>query len=299
MYDSLHLLFPLLSSILFVLAAICARQATSLGISPYTATALSNGVLASIWLVIGVVSNSWLPWSAGWQAIWIAAAFIGGQLATYLAFRLGDVSLATPVFGVKIILVAIITSIMSDTGLGMPIWIAAGLATLGVAVIQIGASSNSTTKVTARRAAFSIGFALLAATLLSIFDIAVQQAGKAYGALPFLTTMFVAVGLLSITLFPWTDSLVRVKELKGVRPLLLAALLMSSQAISVTYALGQFNDATRINIVYSLRGLWSVLFAAVASRWLLRNDTTLSRSTLMYRFIGAAMVTAAIIIALC
>ncbi len=299
MYDSLHLLFPLLSSILFVLAAICARQATSQGISPYTATALSNGVLATIWLVIGAVNNSWLPWAAGGQAIWIAAAFIGGQLSTYLAFRLGDVSLATPVFGVKIIMVAIITSIMSDTGLELPIWIAAGLATLGVAVIQFGASSTSTTKVTARRAAYSIGFALLAATLLSIFDIAVQQAGKEYGALPFLTTMFVAVGLLSLTLYPWTDSLDRIKNLGATRPLLLAALLMASQAISVTYALGQFNDATRINIVYSLRGLWAVLFAAIASRWLLKGDTALSRSTLFYRFLGAAMVTAAIIIALC
>ena len=31
-----------------------------------------------------------------WNAVWIAFAFVGGQLSTYLAFRLGDVSLATP-----------------------------------------------------------------------------------------------------------------------------------------------------------------------------------------------------------
>lgn len=298
MHDSLHLVFPLLSSVLFVLAATYARTATSLGVTPYTATALSNFTLAVIWLIIGLTQDAWIPIGAWWQAIWIGAAFVSGQLATYLAFRLGDVSLATPVFGVKIIMVAFMSSMLADQGITVSIWIAAALATLGVAVIQFGASANSETKLTARRAAFSIGFALLAATLLSIFDIAVQRAGKEHGALPFLSTMFVSVGVLSVGLLPWTNSVAQIRSIGATKPLLLAAGFMAAQGLSVTYALGQFGDATRINIVYSLRGLWSVLFAWIAARCFAKSGSGMSRSTLLYRFIGAVMVTLAILIAL-
>lgn len=298
MQDSLHLVFPLLSSILFVLAATYARKATSAGVTPYTATALSNFTLAIIWLVIGLSQDAWIPLGSLWQAVWIGAAFVTGQLATYLAFRLGDVSLATPVFGVKIIMVAFMSSMLADQGITTSIWTAAALATVGVAVIQFGASANSETKLTARRAAFSIGFALLAATLLSIFDIAVQRAGKEHGALPFLSTMFVSVGVLSLGLLPWTNSVAQIRSIGASKPLLLAAGFMAAQGLSVTYALGQFGDATRINIVYSLRGLWSVLFAWIAARFLAKAGSGMSRSTLLYRFIGAVMVTLAIVIAL-
>lgn len=298
MQDSLHLVFPLLSSILFVLAATYARKATSLGVTPYTATALSNFTLAVIWLIIGLTQDAWIPVEAWWQAVWIGAAFVSGQLATYLAFRLGDVSLATPVFGVKIIMVAFMSSMLAEQGITFSVWIAAALATLGVAVIQFGASANSETKLTARRAAFSIGFALLAATLLSIFDIAVQRAGKEYGALPFLSTMFVSVGLLSVGLLPWTNSLAHIRSIGASKWLLLAAAFMAAQGLSVTYALGQFGDATRINIVYSLRGLWSVLFAWIAVKCFSQSAGGMSRSTLLYRLIGAVMVTLAIVIAL-
>ena len=141
MHDSTHLLFPLLSSILFVVAATFAKQATVRGVSPYTATALSNFLLALCWFVFGCTQGEWLPMSGWGNALWIAVAFLVGQLSTYLAFRLGDVSLATPVFGVKIIIVAFISSIVHQSGIEPRTWVAAGLATVGVIVMQLGGSS--------------------------------------------------------------------------------------------------------------------------------------------------------------
>ncbi len=216
MLDSVHLLFPLLSSILFVIAATFAKKATLLGVSPYTATALANFLLALCWFALGCVRGEWLPMVGWWNAVWIAIAFVGGQLSTYLAFRLGDVSLATPVFGVKIIIVAFISSMVHQSGIELRTWIAAALATVGVVVMQLGGSGGSATapKLTARRAALAIGFALLAASLLSVFDVGVQMAGKRYGATTFLITMFSCVGLLSVTLLPWSD---RVETLRKMQ----------------------------------------------------------------------------------
>jgi hypothetical protein len=110
--------------------------------------------------------------------------------------------------------------------------------------------------------------------------------------------MFVSVGVLSVGLLPWTNSVAQIRSIGATKPLLLAAGFMAAQGLSVTYALGQFGDATRINIVYSLRGLWSVLFAWIAARCFAKSGSGMSRSTLLYRFIGAVMVTLAILIAL-
>ncbi len=154
MHNSAHLLFPLLSSILFVVAATFAKKATSLGVSPYTATALSNFLLAVCWFAFGCIGGQWLPLAGWWNAIWIAIAFVGGQLSTYLAFRLGDVSLATPVFGVKIIIVAFLSSLVHQSGIEARTWLAAALATVGVIVMQLGGSNANSPKLTARRAAW-------------------------------------------------------------------------------------------------------------------------------------------------
>lgn len=298
MHNSAHLLFPLLSSILFVVAATFAKKATLLGVSPYTATALSNFLLAMCWFLFGCLRGEWLPMSGWWNALWIAVAFVSGQLSTYLAFRLGDVSLATPVFGVKIIIVAFISSVVNQSGIDLRVWIAAILATMGVIVMQLGGSNANAPKLTARRAALAIGFALFAATALSVFDVGVQSAGKRYGATTFLTTMFSCVGLLSLTLLPWTDRVDSLRKSTALQPLILAGILMAAQAISITYSLAQFGDATRINIVYSLRGLWSVLLAWQLSRWAASSEGHPSSRTLIVRLIGTVLLTTAVIVAL-
>ncbi len=126
----------------------------------------------------------------------------------------------------------------------------------------------------------------------------VQLAGKRYGATVFLTTMFTWVGLLSLGLLPWTDRIRTLRENRAMRPLGGAGLLMAAQAISITYSLAQYGDATRINIVYSLRGLWSVLLAWQLSRWAASSEGHPDTRTLIVRFVGTVLLTTAVIVAL-
>src|SRR5262245_29651583 len=125
MENSLHLGFPLLSSILFVIGAMFAKQASALGASSTTGTVLTNFCLALCWLTVGLVRVEALPPAEWGPPALVAAAFVGGQLCTYLALHYGDVSLATPVFGVKIILVALLTSLLAERAIELRIWIAA------------------------------------------------------------------------------------------------------------------------------------------------------------------------------
>jgi drug/metabolite transporter (DMT)-like permease len=294
----MHLLFPLFSSVVFVIAAMFAKQAGVRGASPYTSTILSNSCLAVIWATVGLWRGELLG-PAGWlPAAGIALAFVAGQLCTYLAFQYGDVSLATPIFGVKIIIVAVISSLMAEKAVEGPIWVAAVLAAIGVAVVQAGSTASRGVKRSTGRTALTVMLALSAATALSIFDVGLQIYGKRFGAERFLSTMFVLTGVWSLGLLPGADRPARVRQIGAGGPLAIAGVLMAVQAVSISYSLGRFGDATRINIVYALRGLWSVLLAWVLGRMAASPEGGHSTRTMAFRLAGALLLLAAVMAAM-
>ena len=298
MPGSLHLLFPLFSSLVFVVGALCAKRAALRGTSPYTSTALSNLCLALFWAILGLVRSGGLAPSAWPAAAVIAFTFVAGQLCTYLAFQHGDVSVATPIFGVKIVIVAVISSLVAEKRIEPRIWVAAVLGAIGVGVVQASGNTHGHGRSSAGRAALTVVLALSAATFLSLFDVGLQKYGRLYGAERLLVTMFVFTGLLSLGFLPWVDKVSRIRQIGAGRPLVLAALLMATQAVSISYSLGQFGDATRINIVYALRGFWSVLLAWALSRLAASPDMSHSNRTMLLRLAGAVLLMISVVIAI-
>ena len=65
--------------------------------------------------------------------------------------------------------------------------------------------------------------------------------------------------LMSLALWPAFEGRLTGVPRSARGPLLLGALFMGLQAISLVRTLGVYPDTTRINIVYNSRGLWSVL----------------------------------------
>ncbi|SFI87478.1 EamA family transporter [Planctomicrobium piriforme] len=296
--SSSHLLLPLLASLLFVVGALFGKASSVRGASPYTNTFAANFCLALFWTAFGFARSGFLPPAAWAPAAAIACAFVVGQLCTYLAFQNGDVSLATPIFGVKIILVAVLVSLLAEEAIPTRIWIAAILASIGVAVVQMNPGQSKLANFSARRTALTVVLALLAATSYSLFDVGLQYCGRKYGGEAFLATMFVWMGLISCGLLPWTDSLTRLRQIKAVTPLLMTALLIAGQAVLICYALGQYGDATRVNIIYALRGLWSVLLAWILNRMAVNPEGRHSARTMLFRLTGAAILLACVIISM-
>ena len=295
-----HLLFPLLSSILFVLGMMLVKRGIDKGASPWSGTFLANLWLALVWVVIAVVRGRIVPMDAWPDALLIGLLFVLGQVFTYLAFQFGDVSVATPIFGIKVLLVAALVSLSSGEVLPVRIWIAGALATSGVILIQWSgrAAGPPTSSSTARRW-LTIILALSAATSLTLFDVAMQDrvSGK-WNSHDFLPVVFGAAGLMSFAFLPWTDRLIRLRQLGASRWILAGTVLMAMQAMSMTYSLATFGDATRINIVYSLRGLWGVALAWLLGRSLGTAEGSLGRNVMLRRLAGALLLTAAVMIAI-
>jgi len=70
--------------------------------------------------------------------------------------------------------------------------------------------------------------------------------------------------------------------------------LLALQAASIAYTLGVYGDATAVNIVYSSRGLWSVIAVWLVGHWFKNEEQHLPRALLRNRFIGAILMLAAI-----
>lgn len=308
-----HLLFPLFSSVCFVFGMMLAKQAIDRGVSPWTGTFLGNLWLALFWGGIAFVRQSVIP-SAGWaDAAIIGLMFVFGQVFTYLAFQFGDVSVATPIFGVKVLMVAALTSVLDGSRVSAAIWIAGTLASAGVILIQWNGRKSkfadtddaaattaraTATATAARRNRLTIILALSAAFSLSLFDVCLQKWARDWNSYDFLPVMFGTAGVLSLLLLPWVTLPKRIVQLKAGRWILAGTILMALQAMSMCFSLAEYQDAPRINIVYALRGMWGVLLAWAFAKTLGTKESEVGRSVMLRRLAGSVLLTVAVLMAI-
>ncbi|MCA9123119.1 MAG: DMT family transporter [Planctomycetales bacterium] len=226
-----------------------------------------------------------------WQPAVIGGLFIVGQLFTLLAVARGDVSIAAPVLGVKVLLVPAASQFFVDDELSRRVWIAAALAVAGIVCVQARDAHVDRSRVAA-----SIVFAFLAACAMTLFDLLIQRWAPAWGAGYFLPIAFMCAALLSLVFLQLADRPEDLRGRRALRPLLVGAVLMAVQAMGMTVTLGVFGDATRVNIVYSLRGIWGVVLTWVLAHKVLDSSTKNSHRTMVMRLIGAALIGVSVVI---
>ena len=105
--------------------------------------------------------------------------------------------------------------------------------------------------------------------------------------------LFMAAGL-SLVFVPLFHAPLKDIPKQAVRPLLLGSFLMGLQAIVLISALARFNDATAINVIYSTRGLWSVIMVWAIGHWFANQEQHLGKAILQGRLIGAGFLCAAV-----
>lgn len=333
-----HLLFPLFSSVCFVFGVMLAKQAFRRGVTPWTGTFLGNFWLAVFWGLVAAVRGQVIPTESWGIAAVIGLMFVLGQVFTYLAFQFGDVSVATPLFGLKVLMVAALSAFGTGVPVGGKVWLAGGLATMGVILIQWSgrrrtppaadrhapqtggdhaaddhaadnhaddkhsnqaqSSSTSVPPPAGGSKLLTVVLALSAAFALSLFDVSLQKWAHDYSGYDFLPVMFGAAGLLSLALLPFVTRPAEVRRLGAGRWIIAGTILMALQAMSMCYSLAEFGDAPRINIVYALRGLWGVLLAWAFASRLQTGEAGAGRTTMLRRLAGASLLTAAVFLAI-
>lgn len=288
---TMHLLLPLLASILFVCGLILIKRAGAAGAGPVTTLFMANEFTAAAFSVLWLLGGPGQPWTMLWQPVVIAVLFMLGLMFTFLAIAGGDVSIAAPLFGTKVLIVALLLTVFDEEELPPTVWLAAILATAGIGLIQWTGRHHP------RRVVFTILLALSAATTYATFDVLVQRWAPAWGAGRFLPIVFWIVGLLSLGMLPWVEwSKLRKRNVR--RYLLPGAMMVALQSICIVLTVAAFGDAARVNVVYALRGLWGVGLAWIVARIWGGAEAELSRSVLLTRLAGACLLTIAVVSAI-
>ena len=241
--------------------------------------------------MLAFMGGTMQPVSQFWQPAIIGGLFLAGQLFTFLAVDRGDVSVAAPVLGVKVLIVPALAPFFVDDELSAKVWIAAAIAVIGIGFVQARDASIERSRILA-----SVGFALLAACSMTLFDLLIQRWAPTWGAGYFLPVAFGFAAVFSLAFAGFADRPSDLKARGVIRPLAVGALLMSIQAIGMTVTLGLFGDATRVNIVYSLRGLWGVLLTWAVAQHLVGTGAAPGHRTMTMRLIGAVLIGVSVVI---
>jgi drug/metabolite transporter (DMT)-like permease len=283
-----HIFLPLFSAIVYVVAALLLKRASDLGADVWRSTRIINYTQALLavpfWLLGGTIPG----FSLWWQPVVAGALFFAGQVFTLLALTTGDVSVATPVLGLKIVLVALLSVVLIGDPIGARLWTAAALSSVAITLLNLSPGHSH------RRVARTIILAALGAAAYASFDVLVQKFSPVWGTGRFLPLAMACGAAYSIVL-PKGRPHIGHESRPYARWLAAGAMCFAIQGLMFMSAVSIYRQVTSANVLYSSRGLWSVVGVWAVGHWFTNREQHLGARVLTWRLIGAILLLAAIV----
>ena len=289
-----HLLIPLACAFVYVLGALTVKRAGEFGVGVWRTSFVANWAMVVVFLPAWFLFGGTLRPAADYvQPALAGLCFLGGQVFIFLALSRGDVSVTTPVMGLKVVLVALFSSLLRVGEVPLAWWIGAGLSAAAVALLHAGESPAGRGRVgpTAALAAAS-------AASYGLGDVLMQKWVPSWGAASFFPAMFLLVGLYSFAFVPFFRAPLRALPGAAWRWVGAGAALMAVNNAGIVLTLGIWGGATAVNIVYSVRGLVSVVLVGLIGHWFASTERHLSPRVRRFRLVGAGLMVAAVALAL-
>lgn len=297
---------PLCAAMAYVIAALFIKRASETGADVWRTAFVCNVASAICFQPLLLLGGNARPLSQWWQPALVALLFLSGQIWTFVSLSRGDVSVATPVLGIKILLVAAFAALLVAQPPTPKMWLSAALATAGVALLNLsGRRSNQENKDTEQqmgtrhnKAGFTIFTAGLAALSYAAFDVLIQKWAADWGLGRFLPATIGLVGLYSLVLIFFFPAPLRALPLRARRPLAGAALFMSLQAVIFVSTIAYFRNAAAANVLYSVRGLLSIAAVWLLGHWFGNTEKAQGSATFAPRLFGATLMFIAVVLVL-
>jgi drug/metabolite transporter (DMT)-like permease len=286
----LALAAPLGAALAFPVAALALKSAT--------------GATRDVWGLAAVcdfaVGLAFLPFLFGaqgppagaswWQPLGAGAVFCVGQAAAFKSFQ-GDLSVAIPMQGAKVLLVALLAWAALGQSPGPRFWAAAALS---VAAIHFLNEPGRAAGGPRRRLATSL-WAGLASLAFAAFDVAVQAWSPAWGARSFSAYAFAAQAVFSLAFLAFPPR----RRFRWRAPewgwAVLGAILMAAITAALVLAIGVTGQAALVNLIFNSRCVAGVVFVWAAGRWFGNREAEFSgRRAMARRLEGAALMLGAL-----
>jgi drug/metabolite transporter (DMT)-like permease len=254
-------------------------------------TFVANLVVAALFSLLWPLGGKPVQMDLLWQPAVIAVCLFGGQLMGFLAFEKGDVSVAVPVFGLKVVLVAMLVPWVIGESVAPKIWIAASFSVLGVIFLN-----RSDGRTESNKFAITIAIAGSSAVFFALFDVLVQKWAPAWGAGRLLPLIFWINAGFSFVLIPMFKAPLSAVP-RGAWPwLLMGAALLGTQSIIFVSTIAVIGKAAVANVVYASRGLLSVASVWLIGHWFSNQEQHLGARVMRWRIAGATLMLAAIVL---
>lgn len=279
---------------LYAAGAIFIKVAISRGVNSWMVTFMSNLAVCLLFLpLLFFGRGTWHPEGLPW-AVAAGCMFFAGQIGTFRSLAAGDVSIATPALASKVIFVALLSLGLPSNHPHPDLWLAVALTMIGVILLHRGPSHHAVHPFA------TAAWALFAAFAFAATDVVVQAQTPRTGFTLFMPVMFGMVGVLSFPiLLPRALRAARIPARIGAWKWAAAGVaILALQCVAVAASIGIFGEATAVNIVYSSRGLWSIVLLAWLARRLGMAEGQLDRKTFRLRLLGSILILAAVVIVL-
>jgi drug/metabolite transporter (DMT)-like permease len=290
MSPALTPLVPLGSGLGYAVAAIMLKRGGE-GAGPWRTTFVVN------WIIAAIFSFSWFfpaknPATLAHvtHAVISGGLFFVGQIFTFLALNRGDVSVATPVLGSKIVFVALLAWLCGTETLNGMVWLAV-LLTLAAAAL-LGAGGTGAQQAAIFR---SLLYGFSAAAVFALNDISQRWWLGAWGLAPYMTTMFFTMAALSCGLWPLFRRDGHVVSATNGKWLAAGSILLGIQACGVAWGIVTMG-ATTANVLYNSRGVWSVVLVWCVGHWFGNTERTRGRGVMLRRLAGSLLLLSAIVV---
>ena len=293
------LVLPLAAGFGYACGAVAIKRALGAGVSGDWVNLFCNAFMAVLFQGLWLLPGHPLALRMILPPVVCGILFFLGQIFTFKAIDTGDVSVATPLLGSKVLLVALFSFFLIGKSLPDAIWVASLMASFGIALISYSPAGNHA------RLLEAVAWSLGAASVFALTDVLVQRWVPSVGYSRFAPIMFGSVGLFSLVyvlrLMSSRDSFLGGGTLSFLSAgssfftslpwLLGGALLLSIQALAMYSSIGLFGSATMTNILYGSRCLWSVLLVWVLGSMAGDSSSGQKRVGVMTRrLIGAVLL---------
>ncbi len=285
---SLPLLFALFAAVAYASGALLLKRVGDFGVGVWRTAFVANAICGLCFQPLLLLGGEWQP-ALWWQPVVVAAFFFAGQWCTFLAFDRGDVSVATPVLGIKVLLVTVIVAVAGTAAIPGRLWIAAALATAGIALLNRRGRGGAH-----RHVGFTIVLATLAAAAYACFDVLVQTWSPRWGLGRFLPLTIGLSGLLSFIFLLRARAPLRAIPRPAWPWLIGGSAVLGLQSLLFVSTLAHWGQAPAANVVYASRGLWAVLLVWLVGHWVGSREQHLGRDVLVGRLAGAGLMMSAI-----
>lgn len=286
------MLVPLGAGFGYAVAALALKRGTE-GAGPWRISFVGNWVQAVLFSALWFVPSA-VPASTAnvLHAITTGVIFFVGQIFTFLALTRGDVSVATPVLGSKVIFVALFSVWMGSERIDGAMWLAVLLTAVATALLSGGGGHGNAQSGALLR---SLLYGFISAAAYAFGDI-FQQAWIPLWNFPhYLATVCLTIAVLSLTLLPFFRAPLRAMPAASWRWAAAGGTLLALQLTGVAWSIVTLG-ATTANVLYNSRGLWSVVLVWTIGPWFGNTEREHGRAVMTRRLIGSLILLSAIVL---